>query len=413
MEKLRPKLRFPEFINDYKAVKFRDIISNSGYGPRFNGDDYDVNGNVKTIRGTDIDLNGEIKYSQVPIASLDENFIKNHILNDGDLVMITTADCGLTGVFKKQEINYIPSAYAVKISLNNKANPYYYKYFFQTKIASNQINRFVRKATVANLPGSDILKFDLKLPNIEEQNKIAEFLNEVDNKINQLSKKKDLLEKYKKGIMQKIFNQEIRFKDDNGNDYPKWTEAKLSDFKKLVHGDGDWILSNDLSKEGKHKLIQLGNIGYGVYKEKDLKTISAEKFIELKGTPIKKGDLLINRMVDSNLYCCILDKDGDYITSVDICWIRDNDILNNYFLMSVLLFEKNQNKLLNLSSGSGRVRISKYNLFNEFYFMLPSFEEQTKIANFISAIDNKINQVVIQLEKTNDFKKGLLQQMFV
>lgn len=413
MERLRPKLRFPEFINDYKAVKFRDIISNSGYGPRFNGDDYDVNGNVKTIRGTDIDLNGEIKYSQVPIASLDENFIKNHILNDGDLVMITTADCGLTGVFKKQEINYIPSAYAVKISLNNKANPYYYKYFFQTKIASNQINRFVRKATVANLPGSDILKFDIKLPNIEEQNKIAEFLNEVDNKINLLSKKKDLLENYKKGIMQKIFNQEIRFKDDNANDYPKWTEAKLSDFKKLIHGDGDWILSNDLSKEGKHKLIQLGNIGYGVYKEKDLKTISAEKFIELKGTPIKKGDLLINRMVDSNLYCCILDKDGDYITSVDVCWIRDNDILNNYFLMSVLLFEKNQNKLLNLSSGSGRVRISKYNLFNEFYFMLPSFEEQTKIANFISAIDNKINQVVIQLEKTNDFKKGLLQQMFV
>ena len=413
MERLRPKLRFPEFINDYKAVKFRDIISNSGYGPRFNGDDYDVNGNVKTIRGTDIDLNGEIKYSQVPIASLDENFIKNHILNDGDLVMITTADCGLTGVFKKQEINYIPSAYAVKISLNNKANPYYYKYFFQTKIASNQINRFVRKATVANLPGSDILKFDIKLPNIEEQNKIAEFLNEVDNKINLLSKKKDLLENYKKGIMQKIFNQEIRFKDDNANDYPKWTEAKLSDFKKLIHVDGDWILSNDLSKEGKHKLIQLGNIGYGVYKEKDLKTISAEKFIELKGTPIKKGDLLINRMVDSNLYCCILDKDGDYITSVDVCWIRDNDILNNYFLMSVLLFEKNQNKLLNLSSGSGRVRISKYNLFNEFYFMLPSFEEQTKIANFISAIDNKINQVVIQLEKTNDFKKGLLQQMFV
>jgi type I restriction enzyme S subunit len=413
MDKLKPKLRFQEFVDDYEHIKFKDIISSSGYGPRFNGDDYDINGNVKTIRGTDIDLNGEIKYYQVPTASLDENFIKNHILKDGDLVMITTADCGLTGVYKKQDINYIPSAYAVKITLNEKANPYFYKYFFQTRIATNQINRFVRKATVANLPGSDILKIEIKLPNIIEQDKIANFLSVVDNKINQLLKKKELLEKYKKGIMQKIFSQEIRFKDNKDNEYPKWTEAKLSDFKNLIHGDGDWILSNDLSKEGKHKLIQLGNIGYGVYKEKDLKTISAEKFIELKGTPIKKGDLLINRMVDSNLYCCILDKDGDYITSVDVCWIRDNNMLNNYFLMSVLLFEKNQNKLLSLSSGSGRVRISKSNLFNEFHFLLPSFEEQNKIGCFIAAIDNNINHVVIQLDKTNTFKKGLLQQMFV
>jgi type I restriction enzyme S subunit len=81
--------------------------------------------------------------------------------------------------------------------------------------------------------------------------------------------------------------------------------------------------------------------------------------------------------------------------------------------MNLILFKKNQNKLLNLSSGSGRVRISKNNLFNRFSFELPSIEEQTKIANFLSSIDNKIEQVGKQLDESKQFKKALLQQMFV
>lgn len=403
MEKLLPNLRFPEFKDNWNYSTLGDIGQVSM---------------CKRVLKEQTSLDSEIPFYKIGTFGKEPDaFISSELYESlkskysypkiGDILISASGTIGRTVVFDGspayfQDSNIVWIANEEKIVLN-KFLLYLYK---NTKWNTEN-------TTIARLYNSNLKSIEIIYPIITEQNKIADFLSKIDTKINQLSKKKDLLEKYKKGIMQKIFNQEIRFKDDNGNDYPKWTEAKLSDFKKLIHGDGDWILSNDLSKEGKHKLIQLGNIGYGVYKEKDLKTISAEKFIELKGTPIKKGDLLINRMVDSNLYCCILDKDGDYITSVDVCWIRDNDILNNYFLMSVLLFEKNQNKLLNLSSGSGRVRISKYNLFNEFYFMLPSFEEQTKIANFISAIDNKINQVVIQLEKTNDFKKGLLQQMFV
>src|SRR5690606_1384502 len=107
---------------------------------------------------------GEILYDQVPLAQLAAETVNNHRLEEGDLVMITTADCGLTGVFRKQEIAYIPSAYAVKLKLKDSANPYYFKFLFQTKIAKTQVNRFIRKATVANLPGSDILKMEFFLP---------------------------------------------------------------------------------------------------------------------------------------------------------------------------------------------------------------------------------------------------------
>lgn len=402
MEKLHPKLRFPEFKDTWKSSLFSNI-ANVTMGQSPSSSSYNTDGDgLLLIQG-----NADISKNRLTAPRQWTNE-PTKVCDIGDLILTVRAPVGY--VSKSIHKACIGRGVCSINSINNNDQEFVYQFLLDFE---NKWSKLEQGSTFTAVSGQEIKSINLNIPSKEEQKKIAHFLSVVDKKNTQLSKKKELLEQYKKGIMQKIFNQEIRFKDDNGNNYSKWTEAKLSDFKNLIHGDGDWILSNDLSKEGKHKLIQLGNIGYGVYKEKDLKTISAEKFIELKGTPIRKGDLLINRMVDSNLYCCILDKDGDYITSVDVCWIRDNDILNNYFLMSVLLFEKNQNKLLNLSSGSGRVRISKYNLFNEFYFMLPSFEEQTKIANFISAIDNKINQVVIQLEKTNDFKKGLLQQMFV
>jgi type I restriction enzyme, S subunit len=411
--KTLPKLRFGEYTEIINKIKFSEVVKSNIYGPRFNANDYDKFGNVKTIRGTDVSIDGEIKYSQVPIARIDEKTVNLHKLSDGDLIMITTADCGLTGVFRKQKIEYIASAYAVKISLKEKTSPFYFKYFFQTDVAKRAIRGMIRKATVANLPASDIIKIKLHLPSLPEQQKIASFLSAVDKKLQQLTKKKKLLEEYKKGVMQKIFSQELRLKDEFGNNYPDWEEKRLVDFENLEHGDGDWILSKDISKNGNYKIIQLGNIGFGEYINKKLKTISKEKFIELNGTPINRGDLLINRMVDNNINACIFDKEGEFITSVDVCWIRLNNYFNNYFLMSLIILNNNQNKLLSLSSGSGRVRISKKNLFEKFSFKLPSLKEQQKIANFLSSLDSKIDLVSTQIENTKAFKKGLLQQMFV
>jgi type I restriction enzyme, S subunit len=251
------------------------------------------------------------------------------------------------------------------------------------------------------------------IPSATEQTKIADFLTAVDRRVDQLVQKKALLEDYKKGVMQQLFTQAIRFKDDNGNEFPDWEEKKLGDFDELIHGDGDWILSENITLDGEHKIVQLGNIGFGSYVEKALKTISNDTFEQLKGTPIKFGDLLLNRMVDGNINSCIFTKDGSYITSVDVCWIRKNHHFDNYCLMSLLLTSSSQKRLLSLSSGSGRVRISKKNLFEKFRFELPCMEEQTKIADFLSSIDRKIESVGTQITETQTFKKGLLQQMFV
>lgn len=415
MEKqLVPQLRFPSFnLEKYFSLKFGSIIKDSGYGPRFNGNDYDALGNVKTIRGTDISLDGEILYDQVPIASLEESFIKNHILKNGDLVMITTADCGLTGVFRQQDINYIPSAYAVKISLIEKANPIYFKYFFQTTIAKNQINRFVRKATVANLPGSDISKLNINIPSLPEQQKIASFLTDVDEVITKLTKKKTLLEQYKKGIMQKIFNQEIRFKDVNSKEFPEWEEKKLSDLGFTLNG----LTGKTKEDFGEGK-------PYIQYKQIfDSSKININKcgFVEITSsdnqTKMQYGDVFFTTSSETpkeiGTASVLLDEvDEMYLNSFCFGFRVKQSLL--YPPFSQFLFRSNgfRKKMIPLAQGSTRYNISKSS-FLKLKVYLPSIEEQTKIANFLSDIDLKIEALGTKIENSKTFKKGLLQQMFV
>ncbi len=169
--------------NSWDIVNFKDIFSRNTYGPRFNASNYAQDGNVKTIRGTDILENFNINYEQVPLAKLDAEIISNHSLNHGDIVMITTAECGFSAVFKQQNIPYICSAYAIRLEPNKKVNSNYCAYFLQSEIAKRQIQKFVRKGTVSNLPGSDVMKIRIPLPTIEEQNQIVSALEAIEELI--------------------------------------------------------------------------------------------------------------------------------------------------------------------------------------------------------------------------------------
>lgn len=190
-----PELRFPGFLDcDLSTVKFGKYVESNLYGPRFSAQDYDPNGNVKTIRGTDIDDFGELKYIQIPTATINSKTVESHSLQDGDLVMITTAECGRTGVFRTQVLPHIPSAYAVRYRLHKSASPYFFKYLLQTRNIRRQIASYVRKATVANLPGSDVLNIKVLNVTLPEQQKIANFLTAIDQRIQQLRQKQNLLE---------------------------------------------------------------------------------------------------------------------------------------------------------------------------------------------------------------------------
>lgn len=255
---------------------------------------------------------------------------------------------------------------------------------------------------------SEFAKLKINIPTLAEQQKIATFLTAVDEKIQQLTKKKDLLEQYKKAMMQKIFNQEIRFKDDDGNDFADWEEKKLGDVAKFSKGKG--ISKSDISENGNLECIRYGQL-YTYYKETISEVISKTTIDKSQLVLSEYNDVIIpasgETQLDIATASCVL-KTGVALGG-DLNIIKSN--MNGVFL-SYYLNNKKKLDIANLAQGMSVVHLYSSQLAT-LKIDVPHTEEQNKIANFLSAIEEKINLVDQQLKKTKEFRKGLLQQMFV
>ena len=236
---------------------------------------------------------------------------------------------------------------------------------------------------VPSLSKSTIEKIKINLPSIPEQQKIASFLSSVDIKIDQLQHKKSLLEQYKKGVMQQLFSQQLRFKDNDGNDYPDWEEKKLGDVFKIGSGK-DYKYLNDGA------IPVYGTGGLMTFVD-DYLYDGESVGIGRKGT-IDKPVFLQGKFwtVDTLFYTHSFKKVLPrfvFYKFIEINWKKYND-------------------------ASGVPSLSKSTI-EKIDISIPSIQEQTKIANFLSVLDTKIESVNTQIETTQQFKKGLLQQMFV
>ncbi len=404
-----PAIRFAGFGGGISSIKLKEIIISNIYGPRFNANDYDINGNVRTIRGTDISVNGCILYSQVPIASLGINFIQNHILKDGDLIMITTADCGLTGVFEKQKDNYIGSAYAVKITLNQALTfPLYFKYFFQTRLAKNEVNKYIRKATVANLPASAILKIAHRLPDKKEQTKIGNYFQQLDTLIAQHQQKHEKLQNLKKALLEKCFPKqgehtpELRFKGFSG----AWEEKALGDLADIVRGASPRPIENPkwFDKESEIGWLRI----------KDVSEQNG-RIYHLVQRLSQEGEKKTRVLITPHLLLSIAASVGKPVINYVSTGVHDGFLifLNPKFVQEFMFqwlkgFEKHWHKY---GQPGSQVNLNSDIVKNQ-KIVIPEFSEQTKIGNLFQQLDTLINQQQTQLSKLKNIKQACLEKMF-
>ena len=252
-------------------------------------------------------------------------------------------------------------------------------------------------------------------PKENEQEKIAAFLTAVDNKIEQLIKKQALLGEYKKGVMQQIFSQAIRFKADDGCDFPDWSKALLYDCLEdildfrgrtplklgMEWGDGDIVsLSANNVKNGYIDLNAECNLASQALYER-----------WMGGVNLEMNDIVFT--MEAPLGKALLVPDNSkYVLSQRVVVFKTKESVNNEFLIQLIWNSDFQNTISRLSTGSTAKGINQKSL-KKVIITLPTKPEQTKIANFLSSIDNKIEQVGKQLDESKQFKKALLQQMFV
>ena len=194
----------------WEVVSFQEVFASYTYGPRFSSKDYSPYGNVKTIRGTDLTKDWNINYKQVPLAALDEKVVAQHRLEENDVVMITTADCGFSSVFHEQDVPFIASAYAIRLRPTLKIDTKFCVWYLQTSKAKDQIEKFERKGTVSNLPGSDVMKVKLPLPPTKEQSEIVKILHSIKQNIAANKDKLAHTQSLKKSLMQDLLTGKVR-----------------------------------------------------------------------------------------------------------------------------------------------------------------------------------------------------------
>ncbi|WP_178861266.1 restriction endonuclease subunit S [Thiomicrorhabdus cannonii] len=263
------------------------------------------------------------------------------------------------------------------------------------------LNRFATGQAQPGLSVDVIERVKANFCSEQEQQKIADFLSSVDKKIEQLTEKHRLLTEYKKGVMQQIFTQQIRFKDDEGNDYPEWKTVKLKKIASFFSGG---------TPSSTNKKLYLGNIPFvksgEIASERTEQYITEKALKESSAKMIDVGDILYALYGATSGEVAISKLKGA-INQAVLC-IRTDQVKS--YIFSWLRFSKQRILSTYLQGGQGNLSAQ---IIKELELPVPSISEQQKIADFLTALDQKIYQVGVELEQTKTFKKGLLQKMFV
>jgi len=408
-----PSLRFSGFTEEWELLylgNFTEQKSTNSFSRDMlnyeKGEVYNIHyGDIHTKFKSVFDINNET----VPFINEDislKKIDKQNYCQEGDLVFADASEDynDIGKCIELKNLNGKRVLSGLHTILYRPQKGFFAKTFLvwvlQSPSVKLQIKKIAQGTKVLSISSTRLSKVGINFPSFQEQQKIASFLTAVDEKIQQLTQKKQLLDQYKKGLMQKIFNREIRFKDENGKDFPEWEPNILANIGTVIMGQSPDSKSYNVEGDG-YYLIQ-GNADI-----KDRK--SAPKIWTNEPTKLcEVGDLLLSvrapvgSVAVSNHIACI---------GRGVCAIRSNEKkLLSTFLFQYLVFC--ESKWIKIEQGSTFTSINS-NDIKTFFIPRPSMLEQNKISSFLSKFDKQKEFLELQIREAISWKKGLLQQMFV
>lgn len=249
----------------------------------------------------------------------------------------------------------------------------------------------------------DWKKRAIYVPSIEEQQKVVDFFSTINKKIQFQQEKINLLKEQKKGYMQKIFKQEIRFKD-NGGDYPSWEIKELNRVSE--------INPKSPSLNDEFYYIDLESVENGVLVK--VEVVSKKDAPSRAQRVVQKDDILYQtvRPYQKNNYYVLENKSTQTVASTGYAQIRVKKDINAIYLYQYLQTSEFTNSVLKSCTGTSYPAINSSDLGN-LTIKIPSLKEQIKIANCLSKLDEKIQLEQQKLEVLQKQKKGFMQQMFI
>ena len=400
-----PSLRFPEFKETWKSYKLKDIaIFSKGKG--ISKVDINEDGVIECIRyGELYTTYSEQILNVISRTNLDKNQLVFSEANDviipasGETHLdIATASCVLReGIALGGDLNIIKT----------ENNGVFLAYYFNNK-KKKDIARFAQGSSVIHLYSTQLKLLRLLLPRFHEQEKIVAILTAVNERIQLLEKKRDGLERYKKGLMQQLFSKTIGLKKDDGKKYPKWKKKKWGEIGHFYYGKSapKWSVTDDASTP----CVRYGEL-YSTYREYIHKIVSHTNIDPDNLKFSIGGEILVPRVGEDPLdfaNCSYLPLSGIAIGEmISVFTTNENGLFLVYYINSSL-----RKQIARLVEG-GSVSNLYFRYLEDILLEIPCMEEQKKIAEFLSAINDKVSLMEQQIKKTVAYRRGLLQQMFV
>lgn len=406
-----PKLRFPEFSGEWEEKKLSDIASFS------KGKGYTKNDLVKN--GTPIVLYGRMytKYETV-ISDIDTfvNLQVGSIISKGGEIIVpasgeTAEEISRASVVKNKGIILGGDLNILSLQ-KDKYNPEFFALTISSGTSQKRLSKLAQGKSVVHLHNEDLSGLQIKVPSLAEQQKIADFLSNVDSIITAETEILNTLQKKKKALMQKLFIRQLRFKSADGTDFLEWEEKKLGDVCNVLSGKrvpkGNKLTSVNTGL----KYITVSDMGDKFVSNKDIKYITQEIETKIKKYKVITGDIIISvagtlgkvNIITEEFNNANLTENCDKLTEFKGCI---TEYLFYYLQSDKFLDEINRIKT---SSAQPKLALDRLRIF---VIPIPIIKEQQKIAACLSSLDSLIQTQQKVVTTWKQRKKALLQQMFI
>lgn len=355
----------------------------------------------------------DVQRDGAPFVNPDVECKRWDCLKDGDVVIADTAEDETVG--KAVEISNAGSdivysgLHTIACRPKEEFAPGYLRNYINSMSYHDQLRPYMQGIKVTSVSKTNIGLTHLLVPTLPEQRKIADFLSAVDAVIAAQQAEVDAWEQRKKGVMQKLFSQEVRFKADDGSDFPDWEEKTLGELcSPLTYGMNAAATKFD----GENRYIRITDIDDETHALLPNDIVSPSGELDDKYL-VKKGDILLARTGASTGKSYLYhQKDGKLFYAGFLIKAHVLPSSDDYFIYSQTLTDRYWKWVKTASMRSGQPRINA-NEYASYSFAVPSLPEQRKIADCLASMDEVIQKSKDELAKWRELKKGLLQQMFV
>ena len=400
-----PELRFPNFSEEWKKFVFKDQIISIEKGTDLLGSEDNMGiplikmGNIKR---------GYFSFNKLEKLRESETIQEKYYIKKGDFLFNTRNTMELVGksaTWTNKSDKFAFNSNIARIVLKD-IDTYFFNYLYNTSKMINKVKSLaVGTTSVAAIYPRDLNHLNYFLPLIAEQEKIGEFFSKLDQQIELEEQKLEKLEEQKKGYMQKIFSQELRFKDENGNDYPEWEDKLISDIGKVVTGNTPSKKDNDYWNSNQYVWVTPTDI-------------SNKKNIYTSGYQLSQKGFSKARQLPKNtlLITCIASIGKNAILRIEgSCNQQINAVIpnDNYDVDYLYYAFEDVSKLMKSIAGKTATQIVNKAVFEKLLLNVPIYEEQQKISGFLNKVDILIDKQTQKIDELKLRKQGFLQKMFV